>query len=164
MTSNELILVALLVCGVLIFFAFIGLIVFFAVKNNTKIALNVDYYMCLGCFVLILYSFLNLMINPYDHSYESVGLPGDYGGQDMLVLSYKIYLSIVVALLFFPYCLIVNKSLSNIKTRLRAKFKLFLLVFLVVQIILIQRQRNIIDKMDYSEFEQHFKEMGYSRP
>ena len=164
MTNNDIILISFLVALVLIFFSLIGLIVFFAIKNNTKIALNVDYYMCLTCFILILYSFLNLMINPYDHSYESAGLPGDYGGQDMLVLSYKIYLSIVVALLFFPYCLIVNKSLSNIKTRLRAKFKLFLLVFLVTQIILIKRQRNIIDKMDYSEFEQHFKEMGYSRP
>ena len=157
MTDNDIIFISFLVALVLIFFSFIGLIIFFAVKNNTKIALNVDYYMCLICFVLILYSMLTLALNPYDGYHER----SEGGGGDYLVLTYKIYLSIVIAALLFPYCLFANKSLSNLKTRLRAKFKLFVLILLVTQIILIKRQRNIIDKMDYSEQNEHLKEIGY---
>ena len=157
MTNNDIIFISFLVALVLIFFSAIGLIIFFAVKNNTTIALNVDYYMCLTCFILILYSMLTLALNPYDGFHEnSVG-----GGGDNLVLSYKIYLSVVIATLFFPYCLFANKSLSNIKTRFRAKFKLLILILLVSQIVLIKRQRNIIDKMDYAEQNKHLKEIGY---
>ena len=158
MTNNDMIFISFLVALVLIFFSFIGLIIFFAVKNNTKIALNVDYYMCLTCLILILYSMLTLALNPYEGYHEN----SEGGGGNYLVLSYKIYLSITIAALLFPYCLFVNKSLSKLKTRPRAKFKLLLLILLVTQIILIKRQRDIIDKMDYTERDKHFKEIGYS--
>ena len=157
MTNNDIIIISFLVALAIIFFSLVGLIVFFAIKNNMKIALNVDYYICLTCFVLILYSMLTLTLNPYDSYHEnSVG-----GGGDLLILSYKIYLSIIIAAILLPYCLIVNESLSNIKTRLRPKIKLLLLILLVGQIILIKRQRDIIDKMDYSEQGKHLKEIGY---
>ncbi len=100
---------------------------------------------------------LTLALNPYDGYHEnSVG-----GGGDFLILSYKIYLSIIIAAILLPYCLIVNGSLSNIKSQLRPKIKLLLLILLVGQIILIKRQRDIIDKMDYSEQGKHLKEIGY---
>jgi hypothetical protein len=163
MNLDIIVIILILVSLFSIFCFFIWLIVFFASNNNTKIALNVDYYMCLTCFVLIAYSFLKLLFNPYSHTYEKHGLPGD-GGDEILVLSPWIYLTIIIAVIIFAYCFFINNSILNIKKRLRAQFKLFLLVFLIIQIMLIQRQRNIIDKMDYSEFEQHFKEMGYSEP
>lgn len=163
MNLDTIVIITILVAIFLIFCSFIWLIVFFATKNNTKIALNVDYYMCLTCFVLLAYSFLKLLFNPYSHTYEKHGLPGD-GGDEILVLSPWIYITISIAFLIFAYSFFINNSILHIKKRFRAQFKFFLLVFLVIQIILIQRQRNIIDKMDYSEFEQHFKEMGYSRP
>lgn len=163
MNLDTIVIILILVVVFLIFCSLIWLIVFFATKNNTKIALNIDYYMCLTCFVLITFSFLKLLFNPYSHTYERHGLPGD-GGDEILVLSPWIYITISIAFLIFAYSFFINNSIRNIKKRLRSQFKLFLLVFLVIQIMLIQRQRNIIDKMDYSEFKQHFKEMGYSRP
>ena len=125
MNLDTIAIISILFAIFLIFCSFIWLIVFFATKNNTPIALKVDYYMCLTCFVLIAYSFLKLLFNPYSHTYEKHGLPGD-GGDEILVLSPWIYVTVIIAVIIFAYCFFINNSILNIKKRRRAQFKLFL--------------------------------------
>lgn len=160
MTQNDLIVICFFAVLLLIFGFFIGLIIFFASKNNTLIALKVDGMIITICYALFSISFFYLVFHPYDYGI-SRGLPGDPQNA-YIILTYKAYLPIIIVFFLLPFSIFSNKSLSNIKSQKRPKHKLMLLFVFILMSALIIRKLNIISKMTYEEQEIHFKEIGYS--
>lgn len=160
MTSNELISFGFIGILVLAFGLFVGLIIFFALKNNTPIALKVDKVLIIISFLSFVLSIFLILFFPYDYSIDC-GLPGDPCGEH-IVLSYKIYLGTFIGAFFLPYSLVSNKGLLHIKTSGPAKIKLILLLVFTLLVLLIVRERNIISRMTYEDELIHFRELGFN--